>query len=161
MGVFEPKVQGSLSILYALSTPGVYMHRSSRTGAVAVEMAVVLPLFMLIVFGIVEFGRGMMVKQLLANSARLGARRSILEGKTNSEIKALVKASCQNTISPTASPTVTISINGVTSANLETANEGDLCEVSVSVPFTQVSLLPTPKWMSTGTLNAKCTMEHE
>lgn len=54
------------------STPGVFMHRSSRAGAAAVEMAVVLPLFLLVVFGIVEFGRGMLVRELLANTARLG-----------------------------------------------------------------------------------------
>jgi Flp pilus assembly protein TadG len=137
------------------------MHRSSRTGAAAVEMAGVLPLFLLVVLGIVEFGRGTMVKQLLANSARLGARRSIIEGRTNSEIEALVIAACHNTISATATPSVTISINGVANANLTAATEGDLCEVSVSVPFSQVSLLPTPKWIGMTILNAKCTMEHE
>jgi Flp pilus assembly protein TadG len=137
------------------------MNRSKRTGAAAVEMAVVLPLFLLVVFGIVEFGRGMMVKQLLANSARLGARRSIVEGKTNSEIEAIVVAACQNTISATATPAVTISINGATGADLANATEGDLCEVSVSVPYIKVSFLPMPKWMSTATLFAKCTMEHE
>jgi hypothetical protein len=31
----------------------------------------------------------------------------------------------------------------------------------VSVPFTEVSFLPTPQWMSTAKLEAKCTMEHE
>ena len=135
--------------------------RFTRRGTAVVEMAVILPVFLLIIFGIIEFGRGMMVEQLLANAARLGARRAILEGKTNSEVEQVVNNFCQNTISNSATMAVTISINGVAGADLTTAEQGDLCEVSVSVPFTQVSFLPTPQWMSTATLQSSCTMEHE
>jgi Flp pilus assembly protein TadG len=46
-----------------------------------VEMALVLPVFMMVLLGIVEFGRAMMVSQLLANASREGARLAIVEGK--------------------------------------------------------------------------------
>ena len=48
--------------------------RKNRTGATAVEFAfIVLPFFML-VFGIVEFGRLMMVKDLMTEASREAAR---------------------------------------------------------------------------------------
>ncbi len=125
-----------------------------------VEMAVVLPVFLLVLFGIVEFGRAMMVEQLLANGARLGARRAILNDKTNSEVEQLVRDFCQG-VHPTANFTITISVNGVSGAQLVDAAQGDLCGVQVEVPFTQVSLLPSPDWLSTATLRNACTMEHE
>lgn len=52
------------------------MHRSLRSeqGAAAVEFALVLPLLILLVFGIVEFGRGYNAKVTLTHAAREGAR---------------------------------------------------------------------------------------
>ena len=45
-----------------------------RKGVAAVEFAVVLPIFLVLVFGIFEFGRGFMVSQLLTNTARRDLR---------------------------------------------------------------------------------------
>ncbi len=125
----------------------------------AVELAVILPVFLLVVIGIIEFGRGMMVEQLLANCARMGARQAILAGKTNSDIENVVQDFFQKTCNATAD--ITISVNGVANANISTAQRGDLCEVAVSVQFSQVSFLPTPSWLSESSLQSRCTMEHE
>ena len=38
-------------------------------------MALVLPIFTMLVFGIIEFGRGFMIMQLVTNAAREGCRR--------------------------------------------------------------------------------------
>lgn len=43
-------------------------------GSAIVEMAVVLPLFVMLLVGIVEFSRVLMVKQVITNAAREGAR---------------------------------------------------------------------------------------
>ena len=47
--------------------------RSNRQGAAAVEFALVVPVFFLMVFGMIEFGARIMVQQLLTNAAREGA----------------------------------------------------------------------------------------
>lgn len=47
-------------------------------GAVAVEMAIVLPLLLLILGGIVDFGRAYFTQIVLANAAREGARASVV-----------------------------------------------------------------------------------
>jgi len=48
-----------------------------RRGAVAVETAMVLPIVLLFLFGIFEYGRYFLTMQLLNNAAREGARYAI------------------------------------------------------------------------------------
>src|SRR5271168_36499 len=48
--------------------------RSTRRGASAVEAAIVMNVFLLLIFAIFEFGHFVMVKQLMDNAARDGAR---------------------------------------------------------------------------------------
>jgi Flp pilus assembly protein TadG len=47
---------------------------SNERGAAAVEFALVLPLLMLLLFGIIEFGRAYNAKVTLTHAAREGAR---------------------------------------------------------------------------------------
>jgi Flp pilus assembly protein TadG len=47
---------------------------NAQRGAAAVEMAIVLPILLLIIFGIIEFGRGYQVKVQLTGSVRDVAR---------------------------------------------------------------------------------------
>ena len=54
-----------------------------RRGVAMAEFAIILPIFMLAVIGIIEFGRAVMVQQILVNAAREGARRAIIPGATN------------------------------------------------------------------------------
>jgi len=51
---------------------------NDRRGATVVEMAVVAPVFFIVVFGMIEFSRVMMVRQALTDSARVGCRTAIL-----------------------------------------------------------------------------------
>ena len=46
----------------------------TRMGSALVEMAFVLPIFVLLLVGLVEFSRVLMVKQVITNAAREGAR---------------------------------------------------------------------------------------
>lgn len=50
-------------------------------GAVAVEMAIILPLLCLILFGIIEFGRAYNVQVSLSQAAREGARYAAVHYK--------------------------------------------------------------------------------
>jgi Flp pilus assembly protein TadG len=47
---------------------------SQRRGVVAVEAAVIMPLLLIMMFGVWEVGRIIQVKQMMVNSAREGAR---------------------------------------------------------------------------------------
>lgn len=48
--------------------------RKSERGSVVIELALVMPLLMLLFMGIAEFGRIFMIQQMLINAAREGAR---------------------------------------------------------------------------------------
>ena len=64
-----------------------------RRGASALEMAIMLPLLFLMVFGIIEFGRAIMVHQVLVNSAREATRRAVIPGATDAQVLATVTKS--------------------------------------------------------------------
>jgi Flp pilus assembly protein TadG len=58
---------------------GGRLRREEGAGAL-VEFALVLPILLLVVFGIIEFGFAWYVRQGIANAAREGARWSIVRG---------------------------------------------------------------------------------
>ena len=59
--------------------PGHPRHRlTGRTGSVTVEMALVLPLVLLTLVGVFEYGRYEMTVQLFDNAARAGVRYAIV-----------------------------------------------------------------------------------
>lgn len=72
------------------------MHTSdSERGAAAVEFALVLPVLILLVLGIVDFGRAFNAQQTLTFAARTGARAMVLQNSTSAAI-----AAAQNAASP-------------------------------------------------------------
>jgi len=134
-----------------------------RRGAAAVEFAFVAPVFFILVFGMIEFGRMVMVQQVLTNASREGARKAVLDGSTTADV--------QNTVvTNMADANITIDNTNITinPTNPATANYGDPITVTVSVPFSQVSWLPAPMLLSflpTGqtdiTLTAATVMRRE
>jgi Flp pilus assembly protein TadG len=54
--------------------------KSSDRGAAAVEFALVLPLLLILIFGIIDFGRMLNAKITLTEAAREGARATALIG---------------------------------------------------------------------------------
>src|SRR6266581_3486012 len=64
--------------------------RRNRWGAAAVEFAVVAPVFFLMVFGMIEYGRMVMVQQVITNASREGARVGVLDGATTADVTTAV-----------------------------------------------------------------------
>jgi Flp pilus assembly protein TadG len=62
------------------------VNRRRRSGAAAVEMAFIVPILGLIMLGMFELSRGVMVKQILTGAARKGCRTGILQLYGNSNI---------------------------------------------------------------------------
>ena len=58
--------------------------RASERGAAMIEFALLLPILVMLVFGIITFGRAYFAKVELASAVREGARAAAL-GKTNGE----------------------------------------------------------------------------
>ncbi len=71
--------------------------RKRRRAVAAVELAIVLPILILALVGIIEFGRAVMVQQIITNAAREGARRAILPGAKTTSVLTLVETYLDNT----------------------------------------------------------------
>ncbi len=56
------------------------MWKLNERGAAATEFALLLPVFLLILFGIIEFGMIMYGREVVTNAAREGARAGIVQG---------------------------------------------------------------------------------
>ncbi|MCI0583916.1 MAG: pilus assembly protein [Chloroflexi bacterium] len=54
--------------------------RTRRAGQALTEFALVIPIFLLVLYGIIEFGRYVYTVQVLNNAAREGARYAIVHG---------------------------------------------------------------------------------
>ncbi len=132
------------------------LFRKQRRGAAAVEFAVVAPVFFLLVFGMIEYGRMVMVQQIIVNSAREGCRAAVLDGSTTSGVKStVITAMSAGNISITTS-NVTVSPDPPSNAEF-----GDPVTVTVTVPFNQVSWLPSPMYLGGKSMTASTTMRRE
>ncbi len=127
----------------------------------------VLPIFFLAILAIVEFGRAMMVGQLVTNAAREGARRAILYGSDAAEVETHVTEFLQNAaqIAPAyVEMTVTVrpgpDRTGPAPAGLADAESGDRVTVRVEVPWDQAGW-GTLRWLGGKSFQSEATMRHE
>lgn len=105
--------------------------RCARAAAV-VEFAVVLPLLLTILFGIIEYGWVFMVRQTLQAAAREGARLAVLQTTVTPYTNVTQRVS--EVMAPTGLSTYQVSMTHATVGNpLET--------VTVTVPYNDVSLM--------------------
>ena len=138
-------------IISKARTNTIRASRAKRRGIAAVEFALVVPFFILLVFGIIEIGRAIMVNQILTNAAREGARQAILEGSSASEVETLVAAYLAG--SSISGSNVTIS------PTPDTAQWRDPITVSVSVPINNVAWMATSTFFpASAVFNASSTM---
>src|SRR5438309_1281415 len=61
-----------------------------RSGAALLEFAIISPFLFTLILGIIDFGRVMLVEQILTNAAREGARDAVLPGGSKSNVRSVV-----------------------------------------------------------------------
>jgi Flp pilus assembly protein TadG len=111
-----------------------------RRGVAAVEFAFVAPIFFLLVFGLIEMGRMMMIQQSLTNAAREGCRTAVLATtKTGADVEEDMRDYLQSVMS-NASDTGKVRIN--VPGDLAGVASGAILTVSVEVDYLDVSWLP-------------------
>lgn len=141
-------------------------HHRRRRGAAIVELALVLPVFFAVIFGIIEFGRAMMVSQMVTNSAREGVRLAIVDGTSNSEVETTIREFLEGAAG-VAPENVTIAIEvSPAPGNTDPLNQllnaapRDLVTVRVEVPFDRVSYIQG-HFLKGKTLRGVASMRHE
>lgn len=138
---------------------------SSRTGSALVEVAVSFPIFMLILLGIIEFGRALSVSQSLNNAAREGCRAAIVDGSSTADVQELVLLSVVNTVGCRAEDVdvdiaVTSDDDGSALSSIEAAQPRDLIQIDIRVPYSAVSFA-VAEFLKNSNLRGSCVMRHE
>ena len=128
--------------------------RQRDTGAAAIEFAIILPLLLLLIAGIVDLGRMMYTEVVLSNAAREGSRMIAL-GYSTADAQARVDAAAVNIGAATAT---------VTSSCPANPDPTDGASVRVTTNFDWVilddvtSMFPGGSISTPGTLSATGTM---
>jgi len=105
------------------------------------------------VFGMIEFGRMIMVQQIITNASREGARMAVLDGATTASVQTAV----QNYLQGGTVGSGQVAVNPEPSS----AGYGEPVTVTVSVNFNQVSWLPSPMFLGGQALSAATVMRRE
>ncbi|MCB9953890.1 MAG: pilus assembly protein [Planctomycetaceae bacterium] len=133
-----------------------------RTGAAAVEFALIAPLFLLFLAGIVEFGNAFRIEHSLSNACRRGARVAVTRGTTSAQVEQKVQSHCAKLLGVAETDvTVVTSLNGLDNTEIGPAVQGDEIMVSVSLPYSKASVGFFSSWFSEATLSSACIMERE
>lgn len=126
--------------------------RRCRAAAV-VEMAIVTPVLLTMLFGIIEYGWVFTIKQSLTNAAREGCRVASMQGSTDAQVTGAVRAYLNSSgLQPDE--------YDLTMQRATTADPTE--QVSIRVPYSKVSLLGG--FFSGGsdwTIGSTCTMRKE
>jgi Flp pilus assembly protein TadG len=120
-------------------------------------MAFIAPVFLALVLGIIESSRLGMVTQLLTTAAREGCRVAVINGKTQADVQSRVDAVLTGS---------GISVGTVTPTcpapySWDSSPGGTPITVSLSVPYSQVSWLPHPFFLTSATISCSATMSSE
>jgi Flp pilus assembly protein TadG len=132
------------------------LHRSPRKGAVAIEFAILAPIFLMLLLGMIDFSRTLMVQSLLNDAARQGARAAALDGATSAEVTTAVRNTLQQTT--VDADTVTAVVEP---SNLANVDSGDPVTVRVSVPLDDVLWTKTSWFLGGQQLQGTMTWRHE
>ncbi len=134
-----------------------YMNtRLHRRGIATIEMALVMPLLLILTFGLIEYGWLFLKSQQVTNAARQGARIAARPDADNSLALASVASAMDNAGLAASGYAVTLSPGDVTSPL-----SGQLLTVSVNVDYENIRLLGLPFVPMPSTIAASTTMAKE
>lgn len=125
--------------------------RRRSAGNAVVEFALILPLFLLLVFGVTEFGRALSVVQVLNSAAREGARIAAVTGPDQQAVEDRVNA----VLAATAVTPTSIVVEGPVGSPESTVS------VTVTSDFVVLSGSVLGAFSGTITLRGASVMRHE
>lgn len=118
--------------------------RTRERGAAAVEFALVLPILVVILLGVVDFGLEINSQAIIANAAREGARTASLGGTSAEAITTVKSASASLLNISSSNPTITVTCRLPTNSTCPSAFDtsrkaGGTVVVTVSYVYTWIS----------------------
>lgn len=130
--------------------------KRKHIGAAAVEFALTIPIFILLLLGSLEIGWVLYVENALIDASRLGARMATTQDVDSTAVETAVKDYLNKMLSSTEGVTV------VTSPEPAAIGKGAPVTVTVSVPYdNRVSIIPVPIIFNNVILQSQTTMNKE
>jgi Flp pilus assembly protein TadG len=133
--------------------------RTDERGQAAVEFALILPLLLMLILGVIEFGRAWNLAQVATDAVRESARRCVL-GDNTVFTAAWVDVDIRNRMAaagvPTTAGTVEISSPGAT-AGAECENSDNPVTITLRIPYSWMFFRVFPAI----TLTSSFTMRNE
>ncbi|HLB43628.1 MAG TPA: TadE/TadG family type IV pilus assembly protein [Gammaproteobacteria bacterium] len=126
-----------------------------KRGTAALEFAVIVPIFLILVIGSIEIGWALYIQNALIDASRLGARLAVTQGASAETISISVSNYMQNML---ASPT---GIVVTTTPDPASAIRGTPIVVTVTLPYDVTVTLIPPIIMHNVVLEAQTTMNKE
>lgn len=118
------------------------------------EAALVLPVLLLLILGMIEMSQLGMANQVLTNAAREGARVAVIPGNTADDVTTTVQRLMNQGGITNYTPTIT-------PPDPTTTKLGDPVTVSVSTSFKNISWLSKPLYLGSVTLSGSSTLSSE
>ncbi len=103
-------------------------HPRAQRGQSVVEMALILPIFLLAILGVVDLGRAVYTEVILTSAVREGCRAAVIQSNTNATIIQAVL---------NAAPGITLPAGNITISGTRTS--GSSVTVSAFVVYTPVT----------------------
>jgi Flp pilus assembly protein TadG len=119
-------------------------------------MALVLPLLIMLTFGVAEYGWMFLKSNELADAARGGARAATLPGASYSTVVTLIRTQISNSGMNSDACSIVVSPQNVTGAAT-----GTPISVTVTMPYTSVTLTGIPFLPAPENLVSSVTMAKE
>jgi Flp pilus assembly protein TadG len=118
--------------------------QASERGAAAVEFALVVPILIVMIFGMVDMGMAINAQAIVGNAAREGARAASFNGADTTATTNVVTSATKSLIGTAPSTTITCQAVGTaTTIACSSASPGDSVVVKVAYTY---------KWLSPGVL---------
>lgn len=146
-----------------------------RRGTTTVEAAFVLPVFLLLLFAIFEFGHAQMVNNMLSTACRNAARIGAVEGSTTDQVQERVAETIGKFV-PIESVEIFVknasSFDGggttpngegleqLPNIDLSTTEPRTLFVVRAKVPYNEIAIVPMP-FLEDVIIDSQAFMRHE
>jgi len=147
-----------------------------RHGTTLVETAIVLPVFLLFVLAIIEFGHAQLVNNMLNNACRTAARMGSVEGTTSADVVARVNQTMAPVVaaenvsvfvndasiydSGSTPPSSGSEIEDLPPVELSEAEPRQMFVIRASLNYNDIAIVPMP-FLKDVVLNSQAFMRHE
>ena len=127
-----------------------------RRAATAVEVALFLPLLIILTFGLIEYGWLFLKAHQITNAARQAARVAATPDATTADVQAVVNTLMANAGLSGGQYTMTINPGDITEIE-----PGNSLVVGISVSYTEIKLTGVPLIPTPSQLSSSITMTKE